>query len=87
MPGSAADAAKFMDLLYEELELRSLDMKDSLEEISTRLKESLVNKNKMHILLDRVTHCEGVGIALFLVMQELPCILLCVYQNNNNDNL
>jgi hypothetical protein len=76
-PSSAADASDFIDLLYEELELRSLDMTGSLEEMRARLKESLRHESKMRILLDQVTHCEGVGLALFLVMQAVPCILHC----------
>jgi hypothetical protein len=74
-PSSAADAADFIDLLYEELELHSLDMTGSLEEMCSRLKESLIHESKMRMPLDQVTHSEGVGLALFLVMQAVPCIL------------
>jgi hypothetical protein len=76
-PADANDAAEYTDLLYEELELRSLDMTGSLEEMRDRLKESLNHETRMRLLLDQVHHCEGVGLALFLVMQAVPCILHC----------
>ncbi len=49
----------------------------SLNEMRLRLQESLVHEAKMRLLLNQVQHCEGVGIALFLVMQAVPCILHC----------
>ncbi len=76
-PSSAIEAGDFMDLLYEELDLRSLDMMGSMEDIRIRLKESLLHESKMRLLLDQVQHCEGTGLALFLVMQAVPCILHC----------
>jgi hypothetical protein len=76
-PSTADDAADFTDLLYDELELRSLDLTGSLNEMRLRLQESLVHEAKMRLLLNQVQHCEGVGIALFLVMQAVPCILHC----------
>jgi len=39
-PTNTDDAADFTDLLYEELELRSLDMTGSLEVMRDRLRES-----------------------------------------------
>jgi hypothetical protein len=63
--------------LYEELDLRSLDMTGSLEDMRMRLKESLLHEYKMRLLLDQVQHCEGTGLALFLVLQAVPCILHC----------
>jgi hypothetical protein len=76
-PTNADDAADFTDLLNEELELRSLDMTGSLEVMRDRLRESLQHENRMRLLLDQVNHCEGVGLALFLVMKAVPCILHC----------
>jgi hypothetical protein len=48
-----------------------------LEEMRDHLKESLNHETRMRLLLDQVHHCEGVGLALFLVMQAVPCILHC----------
>jgi hypothetical protein len=36
---------------------------------------TLLYENRMHVLLDQVGHSEGTGLALFLVMQAVPCIL------------
>jgi hypothetical protein len=41
------------------------------------MQEALQHENRMRLLLDQVNHCEGVGLALFLVMQTVPCILHC----------
>jgi hypothetical protein len=76
-PTNTDDAAEFMELLYEELELRLLDMTGSLDEMCNRLREMLHHETRMRLLLDQVNHCEGVGLALFLVMQAVPCILHC----------
>jgi hypothetical protein len=88
-PSSASETGDFMDLLYEELDLCSLDMTRSMEDVRIHLKESLLHESKMRLLLDQVQHCECTGLALFLVMQAVPCILHCekpsLHQNNNYD--
>jgi hypothetical protein len=76
-PTNTDDAADFTDMLYDELELCGLDMTGSLEEMNEHLKELLQHERRMRLLLDQVHHCEGVGLALFLVMQAVPCILHC----------
>jgi hypothetical protein len=42
-----------------------------------RLKAALIHEFRVQSLLDEVKHSEGVGLALFLVMQAVPCILHC----------
>jgi hypothetical protein len=43
-PSSAVEAWDFMDLLYEELDLHSLDMTGSMEDIRIHLKELLLHE-------------------------------------------
>jgi hypothetical protein len=73
----AEDIERFSELLSDELELRSLDMTGTLEEMRQRLRESLSHESRLRILLDQVSHCEGIAAALFFVMQAVPCILHC----------
>ncbi len=60
-PTNADDAAEFMELLYEELELRSLDMTGSLDELHNRLREMLHHETRMRLLLDQFNHCKELG--------------------------
>jgi len=76
-PIGVEDTELFSELLSDELELRSLDMTGSLEDMRARLKEALHHETQIRQLLDQVSHCEGVGVALFLVLQAVPCILHC----------
>ncbi len=66
-----------LSFFYDELQLRSLDMTGTVEELRQHLKQSLQHENRLRTLLDQVNHTEGVGEALFLVMQAMPCILHC----------
>jgi hypothetical protein len=53
------DKEQFTEPLFDVLELRSLDMADTMEEMRVRLKESLYHKSQLRQLLDQVSHCEG----------------------------
>jgi hypothetical protein len=59
------------------MELRHLDITGSLEELRERLRTALCHEERIRLLLEQVQHSEGVGAALFLVMQAVPCILHC----------
>jgi hypothetical protein len=76
-PSGMEDIDNFTEFLCDELELRSLDMTGSMEEMLQRLKQSLQHEQRLQVLLDQVSHFEGVGIALFQVMPAVPCILHC----------
>jgi hypothetical protein len=67
-PIGVEDTELFSELLSDELELRSLDMTGSLEDMRARLKEALHHETQIRQLLDQVSHCEGIGFALFLVL-------------------
>jgi hypothetical protein len=69
------DIEEYSEFLCNELELRSLDMTGTLEEMRQHLRKSLSHESRIQSLLDQVQHYEGVGVALFLVMQVVPCIL------------
>jgi hypothetical protein len=66
----------FTEIVYEELQFHSSDMTGSFEKLRCHLKE-LHHEKRMRLLLDQVNHCEGVGLAVFLVMQAVLCILHC----------
>jgi hypothetical protein len=76
-PTGVEDTEVFSELLSDELEIRSLDMTGSIEDMRARLKEALHRELQLRQLLDQILHCEGVGVALFLVLQAVPCILHC----------
>ncbi len=76
-PTGVEDTEVFSELLSDELEIRSLDMTGSIEDMRAQLKEALHHELQLGQLLDQVSHCEGVGVALFLVLQAEPCILHC----------
>jgi hypothetical protein len=71
------DSEEFMEFLSSELEVRHLDITGTLEQMRQRLKCALFHELRMQALLHEVQHSEGVGLALYLVMQAVPCILHC----------
>lgn len=76
-PMNVEDSEGFMEFLSSELEVRHLDITGTLEQMRQRLKCALFHELRMQALLHEVQHSEGVGLALFLVMQAVPCILHC----------
>jgi hypothetical protein len=76
-PTGVEDTELFSKLLSDELEIRSLDMTGSIEDMRAWFEEALHHESQLRQLLDQVSHCEGVGVALFLVLQAVPCILHC----------
>jgi hypothetical protein len=76
-PMNVDDSEEFLELLSSELELRHLDITGTLEQMRQRLKLALFHELRIQALLDEVKQSEGVGAALFLVMQTIPCILHC----------